>query len=63
MACMEHECTRCDWVGFDNASSTTCPRCGALCSSFYDEDYAPDDQERYEAEQDDLALHGDPEDE
>ena len=59
MACMEHECTRCSWVGFDNCTTTTCPKCGALCSSFWDEEmFQEDDQERYEREQDDDALHG-----
>ena len=63
MACAEHECHRCGWVGFDNLGAVSCPKCGGVCSTFYDEDFGEheDEQERYEREQDDIALHGEDE--
>ena len=50
MACMEHNCTVCDWVTMDNRRGpSSCPKCGARVISFFDEDPdpgRPDEDER-----------------
>ncbi len=39
MACLEHICTKCDWVTIDNDphDDRTCPDCGARILTFSDE--------------------------
>jgi DNA-directed RNA polymerase subunit RPC12/RpoP len=40
MACLEHSCTQCDWVAFDNSPpgpGAKCPKCGARVITFCDE--------------------------
>jgi rubrerythrin len=42
MACMEHNCSVCKEMWFDNQPSGTCPKCGSYeVSSFFDEDPEP----------------------
>ena len=37
MACMEHNCTECDWYGCDNQRRSECPVCGARVTNDFDE--------------------------
>jgi len=40
MACMEHHClsTSCGWYAFDNTRHKSCPWCGYLVRSYFDEE-------------------------
>jgi rubrerythrin len=38
MACMEHECSDCGHVWFDNSTVRTCPVCGERGSNLFDEE-------------------------
>ena len=40
MACLEHVCLNraCDWIGFDNQTRSSCPKCGGPVQSTYDEE-------------------------
>jgi len=37
MACMEHQCTKCNWHEFDNEEHKRCPVCKAEIMSYFDE--------------------------
>lgn len=43
MACMEHQCRRCNWSQFDNDRFTSCPDHPGETSHFFDEQYDRDD--------------------
>ena len=38
MACLAHECTRCEWASDDNERTRECPKCGASVITTFDED-------------------------
>lgn len=44
MACMEHWCSRCDWITFNNKPSSPeyCPECGSSLEHIWDEGYDHD---------------------
>ena len=37
MACYEHYCAACNWLGGNNESRATCPRCKRVAMTTYDE--------------------------
>jgi uncharacterized Zn finger protein (UPF0148 family) len=41
---MEHSCTKCDWMDFDNQRQVSCPVCGAPVTNHFDE--SPERDER-----------------
>jgi hypothetical protein len=48
MACIEHNCTECDWYSCDNKPTHYCPKCGARCTNDFDE--IPDHEENRDIE-------------
>jgi len=53
MACLEHRCTKCGWVCFDNSlwARKVCPSCGADVTTFYDEVIGEEEEEEEEEEE------------
>jgi hypothetical protein len=54
MACVDNDCTQCDWFNVSNRMIDYCPECGARVNNTFDEDPDPGpDPDEFDGEFDD----------
>jgi predicted RNA-binding Zn-ribbon protein involved in translation (DUF1610 family) len=45
MACVENQCTSCDWQEFANQRRASCPKCGSAVQAISDESHDEEHEE------------------